>query len=558
MSALIAVQLPATPPAAAAGDTHFAVDLGASASGATVPDIFSNMTFFRYQPSWGNQKMDAQPPLTVASQFPWLHEAHLQYATGGCYKPFPGCLTNRDLFVDPSNPAAGYNFYALERVVGNVLRQGLKPYIDLGTIPVKFPSSPWINPYFDINTRPPADYMQYHDYIQALVFDLAAKFGINEVRTWRWGVIDEFENYASFESADRNWLTTTNAYFKLYDYTVGALEEVLGAANVNVGVHCMCVVEGLWDERALLNHAVQGPNQYNGGTSTQLDFVSVSYYDHTLGQPQNLAALDTTIAGMRDRANQLGLVNLPIGIDEGGIQFDQFGRGIAYEETGMTWQGSWLAMMFKRLLDLNVSWYTIRTMTTKSKMPIGGIRHAHGNVVELAAKLAGSKRLPSVKTGTPADGSNQLQSVGAYNAATKTAYVMLVNHNPNKGSDTSEPATTEIDGIKPATGSTVNVKEWVVDDNHGSFWLSWTFIAAACKVPDSAFKWSKFSASVPTNLSAQYKPCWKNYKNYYKQASKMNVVSTNDVATSGNIVNLSTTLQNHGVTLYEITNAAPA
>jgi hypothetical protein len=38
----------------------------------------------------------------------------------------------------------------------------------------------------------------------------------------------------------------------------------------------------------------------------------------------------------------------------------------------------------------------------------------------------------------------------------------------------------------------------------------------------------------------------------------MNVVSTNDVAPSGNVVNLSTTLEHHGVTLYEITNAAPA
>ena len=398
--------------------------------------------------------------------------------------------------------------------------------------------------------------MQYHDYIQALVFSLAAKFGLNEVRTWRWGVIDEFENYASFETPDRNWLSTTNAYFKLYDYTVGALEEVLGAPYVNVGVHCMCVINGLWDERALLNHVVQGPNQYNGGTTTQLDFVGVSYYDHTLGQPTNLAELDATIADMRDRANQLGLVNLPIGVDEGGVQVDQYGKGLAYAETGMGWQGSWIALMFKRLLDLNVSWYTIRTMTTKSKMPTGGIRHAYGNVIELAAKMAGSTRRPSVKTGTPADGSDQLQSVAAYNAATKTAYVMLLNHNPQKGAATAEPATVDINGIKPATGTTVNVKEWVVDDNHGNFWLSWTFIAAACGVPDSAYKRSKFSAGVPSNLSAQYKPCWKNYKSYYKQASKMKVVSTNDVATPGNIVNLSTTLQHHGVTLYEITNAA--
>jgi hypothetical protein len=548
--------LPGIQPASAAGDTRFAVDL--RGSGATVPNIFSHMTFFRYQPTWGNQKMDAQAPLRVVSKFPWVQEAHLQFATGGCYKPFPGCLTNRDLFADPANPAGGYDFSALERAVGNILKQGLKPYIDLGGIPVKLAPQPFINPYFDINTRPPADYKQYHDYVQALVFSLAAQFGLAEVRTWRWSVIDEIENYASFETPDRNWLSTTNAYFKLYDYTVGALEEVLGAANVNVGVHCMCVINGLWDERSILDHVVNGPNQYNGGSSTQLDFVGVSYYDHTLGQPQNLAEIDATIADMRDRANSLGLVNLPIGVDEGGVQYDVSGRPIAYEETGVGWQGSWAAMLFKRLLDLNVSWYTTRTMSTKSRMPIGGIRHVESNVIELASKLAGSTRKPTVKSGSPADANDQVQSVAAYNPATKTAYVMLVNHNPSKGAATAEPAAVDISGIAPAAGSTVNVKQWIVDDTHANFWPTWLYIANACKVPDNGYKWSKYSAGVPDNLLTQWKPCWKNYKNMYKQASIMQVASTTDVAPSGNGVNLSTTLEHHGVTLYEIGNVAVA
>jgi hypothetical protein len=136
---------------------------------------------------------------------------------------------------------------------------------------------------------------------------------------------------------------------------------------------------------------------------------------------------------------------------------------------------------------------------------------------------------------------------------------MLVNHNPDKGSNTAEPAAVDISGIAAATGSSVSVKQWIVDDTHGNFWPSWTYIANACKVPDTGYKRSKFSASVPDNLLPQYKPCWNNYKSYYKQASLMKVASTTEVTPSGSgAVGLSTTLQHHGVTLYEITNAAIA
>jgi xylan 1,4-beta-xylosidase len=555
LAVLAPVQLLTARPAAAAGDTSFTVDLGTSA--APIPNVFSNMVFFHYKSTWNTDTIEAKAPNYVRATYPWLRTAYLQYATGGCYEPYPQCVIHRDMFRDPAVASSGFDFFPIHRAARNVLRQGLKPYIDLGAVPVSMSNPAFIGFYFRINTRPPSDHQAYHDYLWWMVSSLVAEFGIDEVRTWQWGVVNEYENRSSFENHDQNPLNTQNAYFKLYDYTVGALEEVLGAQFVNVGAHCMCVITGMWDERQLLNHAVQGPNLYNGGPGTQLDFVTVSFYETKLSAPGNLSNLDATIAGMRDRANQLGLVNLPIGVDEGGILNGYDNRALAHSVTGMTWQGSWTALLFKRLLDLNVSWYAPLSLSTKAL--IGGIRPSYVNVIDLASRLAGSNRLTSVRTGTPNNAADQVQSVAGYNPATKTAYVALFNHNPNGFASTSEPAGLNLSRITPATGTTVNVKKWVVDDTHGNFWPTWQWISTVgCKVPDNGYVLSKYSSEVPINLRQQWKWCWTQNHPSYKNASTMQVVSTTDLPTPDNALSLSSTLEHHGVTLYEISNAAVA
>jgi hypothetical protein len=386
---------------------------------------------------------------------------------------------------------------------------------------------------------------------------MVSEFGINEVRTWRWSVISEYESALSFQAADQQPFTTQAAYFKLYDYTVGALEEVLGAPYVKVGAQCMCVIRGLWDPRELLSHAVHGPNLYNGSSHTQLDFVTVSFYEQKLGQPGNVLNLGNTIAGMRERADQLGLLNLPIGVDEGGILYGyDNNKALMHSVTGMTWQGSWYALLFKRMLEQNISWFTPLSLSTQNL--IDGIRPSYVNVIDLASRLAGSNRITPVRGGNPADPNDQVRSVAGYNRLTHTAYVLVFNHNPNAFATTAEPAALNLTRIKPATGTTLNVKQWVVDDTHGNFWPLWQRDAATCRVPDNGYAFSKYSAEVPVNLTPQWQPCWANHQSAYQSASTMKVVSTTDLPTPGNSLSLSSTLGHHGVTLYEITNAAVA
>jgi hypothetical protein len=550
---LVPAQVLDAEPAGAAGDTNFSVDLGTGAS--PIASLFSSMTFFQYKPTW-TKSIEAKPANYIKATYPWLRTAYLQYGTGGCYQTTPPiCAPARDLLVDPAaGPASAYDFAPIHHAARNILLQGLKPYIDLGTVPVRYSNAAAFSFYFQVNIRPPADYQVYHDYIRALLQSLVSEFGIDEVRKWKWGVVSEYESLWSFQAADQQPSTTQAAYFKLYDYTVGALEEVLGQAYVKVGAHCMCVIQGPWDPRNLLDHAVHGPNLYNGGSSTQLDFVAVSFYESKVGTPGTLSNLGPTIQGMRDRANQLGLVNLPIGVDEGGALDGSDNKRLMHYVTGMTWQGSWYALLFKRMLEQKISWFS--PLSLSSNNLVGGVRPSYVNVIDLASRLAGSNRLKSVKGGTPADSGDMVQSVAGYNPLTKTAYVMLFNHNPNAFATTSEPAALNLSRIKPVTGTTVNVKKWIVDDTHGNFWPAWERNAAGCQVPDTGYVYSKYSAEVPLNLKSGWTSCWTNYVSTYRAASNMQVVSTKDLSTPGNALTLSPTLAHHGVTLYEISNAA--
>ena len=106
IAVLIPAQLLSTQPAGAAGDSSFAVDLG---SGATpIPNVFNNMIFFHYKSTWNTDTIEAKPPNYVKATYPWLRTAYLQYAGGGCYNAYPGCVIDRDMFNnDSAGPSSG-------------------------------------------------------------------------------------------------------------------------------------------------------------------------------------------------------------------------------------------------------------------------------------------------------------------------------------------------------------------------------------------------------------------------------------------------------------------
>ena len=101
--------------------------------------------------------------------------------------------------------------------------------------------------------------------------------GKEEVLSWRFGVMTEFENADWFIANDGNANSAFKEYCKLYDYTVQALIDVIGE-DVYVGAHAMSVTEGQWDERDFIEHCAKGTNYKTGETGTKICYLSGSRF----------------------------------------------------------------------------------------------------------------------------------------------------------------------------------------------------------------------------------------------------------------------------------------
>lgn len=155
---------------------------------------------------------------------------------------FPGCSSDRDLFVDPTDPSKGYNFSSLLDALANVVAGGFTPHIITGNVPIALSASPYIGG-FGFNSEPAANWTAYRAYINALAAAAVERFGVSQVRTWWWGVLTEYNNV--------DWYVgPPEAYFELYDTTGCALQDVLGASGVNFGAHMCTQVRATFSSRS--------------------------------------------------------------------------------------------------------------------------------------------------------------------------------------------------------------------------------------------------------------------------------------------------------------------
>ena len=129
-------------------------------------------------------------------------------------------------------------------------------------------------------------------------------------------MLTEYENKDWFSVNDDPQATQT-AYFKLYDYTVDALQKSIDP-EIFVGGHSMTVSEGLWDERDFISHCSSGTNFCTGQQGTRLCYLSSSYYDKTPGRYAD-KSLVVCITLLREHARKEGFNDLIYGVDEGRI-----------------------------------------------------------------------------------------------------------------------------------------------------------------------------------------------------------------------------------------------
>ena len=206
--ALIAAAVVITVTSGAINKYSFTVDT--DTKGNTLANPVSNVNIWSIE---GDPFVNA-----VASEenniFEFVEYIQLMQCSGG--------TETRDLFKNPTDTSVtdDYDFTRLINNCRGVLNLGAKPMLKLGSVPLKYTKDASTEAGFGMNPYPPDDFDVYYNYIAALAQALVDEFGKEEVLTWRFGVMTEFENYDWFKTQSEDPAESAEAYCKLYDYTV--------------------------------------------------------------------------------------------------------------------------------------------------------------------------------------------------------------------------------------------------------------------------------------------------------------------------------------------------
>ena len=252
------------------------------------------------------------------------------------------------------------DFAPLLDLCRKTLAYGLKPYLKLGNVPVRFTAG--CDPRrkkiggadggsYGFNIRPPDDYDAYGRHMRACAAALRKAFGLDEVRSWRYAGLTEANNSGS--SGDSGWFAarggdnaaTLDAFVRLYDATVKAFETELGD-GLAIGTH-------------LLNPEEQWKSFSHDGVIARcrpLRLLPVSYY---FGAPNgDKAERSATAGGLADVVRTAG-EGVISGIDEGRICFSRPGaksKDLRTRTVGQSYQAAFNVRMAKRVLDAGGSY----------------------------------------------------------------------------------------------------------------------------------------------------------------------------------------------------------
>ena len=437
-----------------------------------IPNVTSNINIWQM----GNSFVNPIIEFSEYNEFRFVKWVQLMLCSGGS--------ESRDLFMRPNDKTTltDYNFDLLIKNCEGILKLGAKPFLKLGAVPLKLTTDPKINSS-GFNIYPPDSYDDYYCYIKALTTALVEYFGTEDVKSWRFSCLDEYENGNTFRVRNGDPEESFVAYCKLYDYTVQALTDVLGE-DVFVGAHSMSVLDGLWDEQRFIEHVAKGKNYANGGTGTKIDFLSVSFYDNT---PDNISyrSLENTIKPLQEKAKECGLNNLIYGVDEGRVLSGTKGSQSSYlnsRATGYTWQAAEDARLFSQAINLGMNYFSSWSYLTGGNLT--GYPTVSYHVASNIAKFEGYKRL-NVDYIVKKDSKHEIGCIAGVKK--DTVRVMLYNFSPDINVDELENITLNFK--LPYSSRKAKIVKWLVNDDC-NFFDEWQEDRKKYNITNEAFQWS--------------------------------------------------------------------
>lgn len=458
----------------------YTVEIDMSQEEGILPNAVSNINI------WNMNSSDEFSNLKINEKYnigEFVEYVQLMQCTGGS--------VDRDLFVDPLDfeTLDDYDFSSLIANCRGILQLGAKPHLKTGSVPLKYSALARTDTTFGTNPYPPDDYNVYYDYIYAIGEALVAEFGKNEVLTWRFGVMTEYENKDWFFAPDETPESSAAAYCKLYDYTVDALQKSIGE-EVFVGAHSMTVTEGLWDEKIFIEHCASGTNYKTGKTGSRICFLSASFYDIKPGEFTSGKRMDESIAYLQQCADEAGLKNLIFGIDEGriysGINSGAVDSQLLSRTVGYTYQAAYDARLYKQLFDIGgdylSSWYYLSGGLFKGNPTVS--YHVASNI----AKFGNSSRVQSEFTRKGVLPCPEVDCISAFDKNNDTLRIMAYNFRNKLNYEWDADISFNIH-TPQFDGKDVTVTVYSIDDNC-NFFDEWVKDRETYGIGNDCFAWS--------------------------------------------------------------------
>lgn len=456
-----------------------------------------NHTIHMWHYDWGFLE---ERPTVLPEILPFVEYVASMHATGG--------WLDRDLFREPTNLEVldDYDCSKLITFCSNVLKQKAKPHIKTGMIPAKLSARTQeelqaILNHPGQNLLPPYDYDMYHSYIKAIANALVEEFGLDEVRSWHWGVFDEYENYDGFCAGTPE--ETCVAFCKVYDYTVDALQSVLGE-DIWIGTHSQTdgTIVMSWNMRDFLYHCAKETNYCTGKVGTPLKYIAISFYDESPNQPCNTGkTYAETLNCIREYAESIGLDDLVYGGEEGRILCGMDGKPLSKRIVGHTYQAGADARLLKQMIDNDIDYFIQwGYLAGREENIFDGIKTVSWHVANCFHRMVGSKVLVSQKQSNILPDNVESEIVASYNHDTNTVYVM--GYNFKYDMMYNETNQMQIHLNLPMFPEKVKVTRYMVDDD-ANFFDEWY---PNCKDNGAWSVDSTHPISDPAFLPEEYEP----------------------------------------------------
>src|SRR6185437_14693437 len=257
-----------------------------SASSATRIVIDGNAPAHPFPHFW--EQMFGSGRATLSLRAGYRHDMHeVKRATGFRYVRFHGIL-DRDVgvYTVDGKGRTDYNFTSVDQIYDGLLRQGVRPFVELSFMPPEMASRQQsMGFWYDPIVAPPKDWALWSDLIRHFAQHLVARYGIDEVSQWYFEVWNEPNG--TFWGGDPREAT----YFQLYDLTARALKSV--SPRLRVGGPA--TAQAAW---------VPAFIQYCATHHVPADFVSTHVYgddtaENVFGTQEKITRRDMVIRAVR-------------------------------------------------------------------------------------------------------------------------------------------------------------------------------------------------------------------------------------------------------------------